>query len=115
MFFKSSFVAFFIKSSCHFGKRTQLKHYFCLQRANVNSLFVFIFMRLIAHVNLSPYDIIDQLDDATTEAEADGCNLPLCEQAEQREEPLGSVNGKPESDDKENTEGPSIDEVQAER
>lgn len=38
------------------------------------------------------------------EAEADECSLSSGEQAEQREEPLGSVNGKPESDDKENSE-----------
>lgn len=49
------------------------------------------------------------------EAEADECSLSSGEQAEQREEPLGSVNGKPESDDKENSEVQSTDEVQAGR
>lgn len=49
------------------------------------------------------------------EAEADECSLSSGEQAEQREEPLGSVNGKPESDDKESTEAQSTDEVEAGR
>lgn len=49
------------------------------------------------------------------EAEADECSLSSGEQAEQREEPLGSVNGKPESDDAENTEAQSTDELQAGR
>lgn len=49
------------------------------------------------------------------EAEADECSLSSGEQAEQREEPMGSVNGKPELDDKENTEAQSTDEVQAGR
>lgn len=49
------------------------------------------------------------------EAEADECSLSSGEQGEQREEPPGSVNGKPESDDKENSEAQSTDGVQAER
>lgn len=49
------------------------------------------------------------------EAEADEGSLSSGEQAEQREEPLGSVNGKPESDDKEYTEAQSTGEVQARR
>lgn len=72
-------------------------------------------MRPIAHVNRSLGDIIDQMDDAAMEAEADECSLSSGEQAEQRDEPLGSVNGKPESDDKENTEARSTDEVEAGR
>lgn len=49
------------------------------------------------------------------EAEADEGSLSSGKQAEQREEPLGSVNGKPESDDKEYTEAQSTGEVQARR
>lgn len=71
--------------------------------------FVFIFHVNHAPVNLSPNDIIDQM-----EAE-DECSLSSGEQAEQREEPLGSVNGKAESDEPEKTEAQSTDEVQAGR
>lgn len=52
------------------------------------------------------------VDDATMEAEGDECSLSSGDQAEQREEPLGSVNGKAETDDKENNGG---EEVQAGR
>lgn len=54
------------------------------------------------------------VDDSTTEADADDCSLSSGEQADQREEPLGSVNGKPETDDK-NQEAQSTDGVQAGR
>ncbi|XP_029703360.1 MAP7 domain-containing protein 2 isoform X18 [Takifugu rubripes] len=52
------------------------------------------------------------VDDSTTEADADDCSLSSGEPADQREEPLGSVNGKPETDDK-NQEARSTDGVQA--
>lgn len=55
------------------------------------------------------------VDDATAEAEGDECSLSSGDHVEQREEPLGSVNGKPETDDKENNEEQSTDEVQAGR
>lgn len=48
------------------------------------------------------------------EADADECGLSG-EPMEEREEPLGSVNGKPETDDKENNNGISTDETQAVR
>lgn len=49
------------------------------------------------------------------EAEADECSLSSGEQAERRDEPLGSVNGNPESDEKEDAEARSTDEVEAGR
>uniref|UniRef100_UPI0037E7E935 ensconsin isoform X2 n=1 Tax=Semicossyphus pulcher TaxID=241346 RepID=UPI0037E7E935 len=54
-----------------------------------------------------------QSDDLTMEADADECGLSSGELVQQREEPLGSVNGKPETDDKENNNGMSTDETQA--
>lgn len=53
------------------------------------------------------------VDDSTTEADVDNCSLSSGEQADQREEPLGSVNGKPETD--KNQEARSTDGVQAGR
>lgn len=49
------------------------------------------------------------------EADTDECGLSSGEPVEQREDPLGSVNGKPETDDKENNNGMSTDEIQAVR
>ncbi|KAM3867018.1 uncharacterized protein map7d3 [Diretmus argenteus] len=43
----------------------------------------------------------------------DECGLSSGEPMAEREEPLGSVNGKPETDDKENSNGISTDETQA--
>lgn len=78
-------------------------------------------------MNLPSRDVTDQMDDgameaeadecvddSTTEADADDCSLSSGEQADQREEPLGSVNGKPETDDK-NQEARSTEGVQAGR
>ncbi|XP_028271756.1 ensconsin isoform X7 [Parambassis ranga] len=48
-------------------------------------------------------------NDIAMEADKDACGEP----AAQREEPLGSVNGKSETDDKENNNGTSTDETQA--
>ncbi|XP_030251562.1 ensconsin isoform X8 [Sparus aurata] len=45
--------------------------------------------------------------------DADVCGLSSGEPVVRREEPLGSVNGKPETDDKENNNGISTDETQA--
>lgn len=56
-----------------------------------------------------------QVDDVTAEAEADKCGLSSGEPMDRREKPLGSVNGKPETDDKENNNGISTDETQAVR
>lgn len=47
--------------------------------------------------------------------DADVCGLSSGEPVVRREEPLGSVNGKPETDDKENNNGISTDETQAVR
>ncbi|XP_071374318.1 MAP7 domain-containing protein 2 isoform X4 [Centroberyx affinis] len=46
-------------------------------------------------------------------ANRDECGLSSGEPIAEREEPLGSVNGKPETDDKENNNGISTDETQA--
>ena len=53
--------------------------------------------------------------DFAMEADVDDCGLCSGEPVAQREEPLGSVNGKPETDDKENNNGISTDETQAVR
>lgn len=53
--------------------------------------------------------------DYATEADRDDCGLSSGEPVPQREEPLGSVNGKAETDDKENKNGMSTDETQAVR
>lgn len=54
-----------------------------------------------------------EMDDITTEADKDDeCGLS-CEPVKEREEALGRVNGKPETDDKENNNGISADETQA--
>ncbi|XP_073343672.1 uncharacterized protein map7d3 isoform X5 [Pagrus major] len=60
-------------------------------------------------------ETMSQVDDMTAEADADAdeCGLSSGEPEERREEPLGSVNGKPETDDKENNNGISTDETQA--
>ncbi|XP_044060392.1 MAP7 domain-containing protein 2 isoform X25 [Siniperca chuatsi] len=58
-------------------------------------------------------ETMSQADDTTMEADTDECGLSSGELMEQREEPLGSVNGKPETDDKENNNGISTDETQA--
>lgn len=55
------------------------------------------------------------LDDATLEADAEECSLSSGDQAGHREEPLGSVNGKPETGDTKNSEGQNTDGVQAGR
>lgn len=48
-------------------------------------------------------------------ANIDEFGLSSGEAVPQREEPLGSVNGKPETDDKENNNGTNTDETQAVR
>ncbi|XP_036932240.1 MAP7 domain-containing protein 2 isoform X10 [Acanthopagrus latus] len=58
-------------------------------------------------------DTMSRVDDVTAEAEADKCGLSSGEPMDRREKPLGSVNGKPETDDKENNNGISTDETQA--
>ncbi|XP_039975218.1 ensconsin isoform X8 [Xiphias gladius] len=54
-----------------------------------------------------------ETDYITMEADEDECGPSSGEPVKQREEPLGSVNGKPETDDKENNNGISTDETQA--
>ncbi|KAM7389248.1 hypothetical protein PAMP_023238 [Pampus punctatissimus] len=51
--------------------------------------------------------------DFTMDADGDECGLSSGEPVAQREEPLGSVNGKPGTDDKENNNGICTDETQA--
>lgn len=53
--------------------------------------------------------------DFAMEADGDECGLSSGDPLAQREEPLSSVNGKPETDDKENNNGISTDETQAVR
>ncbi|XP_053179867.1 ensconsin [Scomber japonicus] len=60
----------------------------------------------------SKAEMLDMADYAT-EADRDDCGLSSGEPVPQREEPLGSVNGKGEMDDKENKNGMSTDETQA--
>lgn len=60
----------------------------------------------------SKAEMLDMADYAT-EADRDDCGLSSGEPVPQREEPLGSVNGKAETDDKENKNGMSTDETQA--
>nr|XP_020445511.1 ensconsin-like isoform X7 [Monopterus albus] len=59
-------------------------------------------------------DTVAQTDDMAMEANTDECDLSSGEPVTQREMPLGSVNGKLEADDKENKNGISTDETQAE-
>ncbi|XP_033489508.2 uncharacterized protein map7d3 isoform X5 [Epinephelus lanceolatus] len=59
------------------------------------------------------YETQSQTDDITVEDDKDGCDLSCGEPMAERHEPLGSVNGKPETDDKENNNGISTDETQA--
>lgn len=66
-------------------------------------------------VCFTSFDIAGQIDDETTEADGDECGLSSGEPVEQREEPLGSVNGNPETDNKENNNGIDTDETQAMR
>lgn len=83
--------------------------------------FVYIYITLdlsygLSHpVRFTSFDIAGQIDDETTEADEDECALSSGEPAEQREEPLGSVNGNPETDNKENNNGIDTDETQAMR
>ncbi|XP_031158761.1 ensconsin isoform X5 [Sander lucioperca] len=59
------------------------------------------------------YETQSQTDDIGMEDDKDESSLSFGEPVAQREEPLGSVNGKPETDDKENNNGISTDEPQA--
>ncbi|XP_060904404.1 ensconsin isoform X9 [Labrus mixtus] len=58
-------------------------------------------------------DTMSQSDDIPLEEDTEECGLSCGDLGNQREEPLGSVNGKPETDDKENNNGMSTDETQA--
>ncbi|XP_045885797.1 ensconsin isoform X5 [Micropterus dolomieu] len=58
-------------------------------------------------------ETMSQTDELPIEADADECGLSSGEPVEQREAPLGSVNGKLETDNKENNNGISTDETQA--
>lgn len=65
-------------------------------------------------LSVSSFDVIADTDDTSTENDKDECALSSGDLAAQRVEPLGSVNGKSEADDKENN-GISTDETQAVR
>lgn len=65
--------------------------------------------------SINSIDGIAETDYITMEADEDECGPSSGEPVKQREEPLGSVNGKPETDDKENNNGISTDETQAVR
>ncbi|XP_069550419.1 ensconsin isoform X10 [Brachyistius frenatus] len=52
-------------------------------------------------------------DDFAMEADKEECALSADEPAARREDPLGSVNGKSETDDKENNNGTNTDETEA--
>lgn len=59
-----------------------------------------------------------QTEDVAMETDVpneEGCGLSSSEPVAEREEPLGSVNGKPETDCKENNNGISTDETHAVR
>ncbi|XP_056238192.1 ensconsin isoform X8 [Seriola aureovittata] len=58
-------------------------------------------------------DDIAQTDDIAMEADRDECGLSSGDPGIQQDELLDSVNGKPETDDKENNNGISTDETQA--
>ncbi|KAM9357470.1 uncharacterized protein map7d3 [Symphorus nematophorus] len=58
-------------------------------------------------------ETMTQMDDMTMEADTEECSLSSGDPVAQREEPVGSVNGKPETDDKENNNGMSTEETQA--
>ncbi|XP_034546527.1 MAP7 domain-containing protein 2 isoform X12 [Notolabrus celidotus] len=58
-------------------------------------------------------ETMSQSDDITMEADIGECGMSSGEPEKQQEEPLGSVNGKPETDDKENNNGISTEETQA--
>lgn len=72
-------------------------------------------LRLVSSNFASSGDFIGQTDELPIEADADECGLSSGEPVEQREAPLGSVNGKLETDNKENNNGISTDETQAVR
>ncbi|XP_041653022.1 MAP7 domain-containing protein 2 isoform X16 [Cheilinus undulatus] len=58
-------------------------------------------------------ETMSQSDDILMNADTEECSLSSGEPSKQREEPLGSVNGKPETDDKENNNGFNTEENQA--
>ncbi|KAM7417409.1 hypothetical protein PAMA_017184 [Pampus argenteus] len=66
-------------------------------------------------INCESKNQTDDMADFTMEADGDECGLSSGEPVAQREEPLGSVNGKPGTDDKENNNGICTDETQAVR
>lgn len=63
------------------------------------------------HVSSNLLSHVGDSNDIAMEADGDACGEP----AAQREEPLGGMNGKSETDDKENNNGTSTDETHAVR
>lgn len=68
----------------------------------------------VSSKSISSVDGLAQVDDIAGETDRDECSLSSGEPVKQ-EGPLGSVNGKSETDDKENNNGISTDETQAVR
>lgn len=58
-------------------------------------------------------DTVGQLENLAADADVDKCGLSSSEPQGQRDEPLGSVNGQPETEDKENSNGINTEETQA--
>lgn len=84
----------------------------------INSLFVRIYKCICVSFKSICSTAVAQIDDITTEADKDECvpvGLASGEPEAELEQPLDAVNGKPETDDKENNNGMSTDETQAVR
>ncbi|CAJ1058848.1 ensconsin isoform X10 [Xyrichtys novacula] len=58
-------------------------------------------------------ETMSQSDDIAMDADTEECSMSSGEPGKQHNEPLGSVNGELETDDKENNNGSSTDETQA--
>lgn len=58
---------------------------------------------------------VGQSDDTPMDDDIEESGMSSGEPGKQRQEPLGGVNGNPETDDKENNNGLSTDETQAVR
>lgn len=90
----------------------------CLNALYINSLFVRIYTLIYVSFKSICSTVVAQTDDITTDADKDECVLDSLASGEpevEQEEPLDTVNGKPETDDKENNNGMSTEETQAVR
>ncbi|CAJ1058849.1 ensconsin isoform X1 [Xyrichtys novacula] len=66
-----------------------------------------------SHPCLNTIYTVCQSDDIAMDADTEECSMSSGEPGKQHNEPLGSVNGELETDDKENNNGSSTDETQA--